>query len=160
MPRHGTAPWTLGYTAARAYRQQLGLGARDVFPTERYVGTTSVTASSGGLQGLVAVDGDRLGLVLPDDVALGGTLVRFAQGRALGLSLLTDRRLLLLDPSHTDLSKMSRAFAAELLAPAEGISGYLAVLPDVTPSVFEAVAARFDTSPLLVQHQYDNQIAH
>lgn len=70
-----------------------------------------------------------------------------------------DRELLLLDPAHTDLSKTARAFAAESLAPAEGIRDYLAVLPEVTTSAFEAVAGSYDVSPLLVQHQYDNQIA-
>lgn len=152
-------PWELGYAAASSYREQLGLRSREVFPMDRYVSTTPIDAPAGGLQGLVAVERDDLGLVLPTELGLSRNSVRFAQGRALGLSLLTKRPLLLLDPAHTDLSKAARAFAAELLAPADGISTYLSVLPEVTPAAFEAIAARFDTSPLLVQHQYENQIA-
>ncbi len=147
-------PWATGYTVARAYREQLTLGPRDGFPAEDLVATTSLDASAGGLQGLVAVaERTQVGLVLPAELRFGPASVRFAQARALALSLLTDRELLLLDPAHTDLSKTARAFAAESLAPAEGIRDYLAVLPEVTTSALEAVAGYYDVSPLLVQHQ-------
>ena len=153
-------PWAKGYTMARAYREQLALGPRDGLPAGDLVATTSLDAPAGGLQGLVAVvERTDVGLVLPAELRLGPASVRFAQARALALSLLSDRELLLLDPAHTDLSKTARAFAAEVLAPAEGIRDYLAVLPEVTTSAFEAVAGYYEVSPLLVQHQYDNQIA-
>lgn len=157
-PMQADGPWGRGYALARAYRKQLGLGPRELFPCEEYVGSATLDAPAAGLQGAVCVDGDQLGLVLPAEIPFSAASRRFAQGRALGLSLLTDRRLMLLDPAHTELTKAARAFAAELLAPAEGIGEYLSALPDVTSSAFEAVAARYDTSPLLVQHQYDNQI--
>lgn len=101
-------------------------------------------------------NGAEVGLVLPAEPSANEASRRFAQARALGLSLLTERRLLLLDPAHTDLSKTSRAFAAEPLAPAAGIAEYLDVLPSATGAALEAVAGRFAVSPLLVQHQYDN----
>lgn len=157
--RQPSTPWDLGYAAARAYREQLGLHSREVFPTDEYVGNTSLEAPSAGVQGVVIVDDGAVGLVLPAWMGGGDTSLRFAQARALGLSVLTQRRLLLLDPAHTDLSKTSRAFAAELLAPADGISKHLSVLPEATGPALEAVAARFDVSALLVRHQYDNQIA-
>jgi hypothetical protein len=155
----GRAPWIKGYVAARAYREQLGLGVTDVVRLEDLVGTYSLDAPAGGLQGVVVVDDNAdVGLVLPTEISAGPTSIRFAQARALGLSLLTDRQLLLLDPAHTDLSKKARAFAAELLAPAEGIRTYFDTLPEVTHSAFEAVGSMFEASPLLVQHQYDNQV--
>lgn len=86
------------------------------------------------------------------------TATRFAQARALGLSLLVPPRLALLDPAHTDLAKQARAFAAELLAPADGISEYLSVFPTVSDPAIEAVAARYEASPILVQRQLDNQL--
>lgn len=154
----GAQPWEVGYAAAGAYREQLHLTPPDPFPIADFVAVTSLEASSAGLQGLVVADERSVGLVLPADVGANDASQRFAQARALGLSLLSSRQMLLLDPSHTDLSKASRAFAAELLAPAAGISQYLDVLPAVTGAAFEAIAVRFNVSPLLVQHQYDNQL--
>lgn len=156
---HGDAvlrPWRVGYQAARAYRRQLGMGVGDVFATDELVGTTVVATPAGGLQGLVVAERDRVGLVLPEE--LGTPAQRFAQGRALGLSLLTDRRLLLLEPAHTDVAKTARAFAAELLAPAEGLQTFLREAAAVDPAAFEALARHYRVSPLLVQHQYENQI--
>lgn len=74
------------------------------------------------------------------------------------MSLLTERSLLLLDPVRTDLVKASRAFAAEILAPAAGIQKFLAVLPETTDSAIDAVAERFKVSSSVVQHQYENQL--
>ena len=153
-------PWGLAYAAARAYREQLGLAALEVFDAGDYVGSTSLDTPAGGLQGLVIVRDAGVGLVLPAEMDTSDLSLRFAQARALGLSLLTQRRQLVLDPAHTDLSKASRAFAAELLAPADGIATYLSALPETTGAALEAVAARFKVSALVVQHQYENQIAH
>lgn len=51
----------------------------------------------------------------------------------------------------------ARAFAAELLAPAVGIRELLGGdRPDDV--AFESIARRFGVSPLVVQHQYDNQL--
>jgi Zn-dependent peptidase ImmA (M78 family) len=55
--------------------------------------------------------------------------------------------------------KVARAFAAEILAPAAGIQRYLTTLGKTDDSAIEAVASRYRVLPLLVRHQYDNQIA-
>lgn len=152
-------PWLQGYATARSVRAELGLRPNDVLAVGDLVSTQSLVGSASGLQGLVSAQERKVGLVLPAELGLGPASERFAQARALGLGLLTDRNLLLLDPAHTDLTKASRAFAAELLAPADGIGEFVSALPEITSAAFEALAGHYGTSPLLVQHQYDNQIA-
>jgi len=152
-------PWTAGYDAARAYRAQLGLDPQQRMVVKQLVGTaTTARRPSGGLQGMVVAPGDhRVGLVLPGDRTPGATSLRFAQARALGASLLSERTVMLLDPTATDFARTVRAFAAELLAPAEGIGTYLKKA-ETTTAAFEALATHYGVSPLLVQHQYDNQL--
>ncbi len=154
----GDRPWQAGYAAARRVRAHLHLDPRDKVDLDALVATARVSGDSAGLQGLVVVHDGAIGLALPQEIRQGSAR-RFAQARALGLSVLEKRKLALLDPAGTVSARTSRAFAAELLAPAEGIAAYLSVLPQVNDRALEAVAQRFGTSPLLVQRQYDNQLA-
>ena len=55
--------------------------------------------------------------------------------------------------------RVARAFAAELLAPAEGIRLTLDSIGQSDDSALETVAKHCRVSPLVVRHQYDNQIA-
>jgi len=55
--------------------------------------------------------------------------------------------------------RVARAFAAELLAPAEGIRQSLDAMGKHDDVALEAIARYFHVSPLLVRYQYDNQIA-
>jgi Zn-dependent peptidase ImmA (M78 family) len=55
--------------------------------------------------------------------------------------------------------QVAGAFAAELLAPAAGIRAQLEVLGKDDDAALEAIAGRFKVSPLVVRHQFDNQIA-
>ncbi len=158
-PRADEAPpWTLGYQLARAYRSQLGLRPTDRVDLMDLVGLARVAGDPAGLQGLVQMAADGVGLVLPEE-SMSVTTTRFAQARALGISLFTTRTTALLDPTRNDLATRSRAFAAELLAPAEGIAEYLDALPAVTDRAIDAVADRFDASSALVQRQHENQLA-
>lgn len=100
---------------------------------------------------------DGIGLVLP--ARDGGRLaVRFSQAWALGLTALAGRDRALLDPSHRAVPRASRAFAAELLAPAAGIEHYLKEAPEPGERVFELIADHFGANPTLIEHQYRNQI--
>lgn len=151
-------PWERGYAFARAYRSHLELKSTAPVNLDQIVGVTQVAGEPAGIQGLVIAESKRVGLGLPED-KMSATATRFAQARALGISVLTSRSTALLDPAHTDLAKQTRAFAAELIAPAEGIKKYLSVFPSITDRAIDAVAARFDASPLLVQYQFENQLA-
>jgi Zn-dependent peptidase ImmA (M78 family) len=56
--------------------------------------------------------------------------------------------------------RVAGAFAAELLAPAEGIRQALDALGGRLDEVaLDAIAGRFDVSLLVIRHQYDNQLA-
>jgi len=150
-------PWEVGYTLGRRCREHLGLAATDRVELRPLVGLARVGGDAAGLQGVMAVVDDAVGVALPSGPT-GASALRFAQARALGLSLLTQRDTVLLDPTSTELAMTSRAFAAELLAPAAGISEYLRVLPAATDRALDAIAGRFGTSALLVQRQYENQM--
>lgn len=153
-------PWKRGYAAARELREILGLEPTAHLAMGGLVHETRQPGRSAGLEGFTQLlPNDQLVLVLPSGKRLG-TAVRFAQARSLGLVLASGRNEHLLDPVSTDLSKESRAFAAELLAPAAGIAEYLSNLPAVTDAAFDAVAARFKTSTWVIRLQYENQILH
>ncbi len=143
FPSHADRPWLRGYAAAREVRNRLGLDPTDRLGMDDLVPEIRL----GGQSVLVLPVGRRL-----------ATAVRFAQARSLGLMLSSERTEHLLDPVSTDLTKEARAFAAELLAPADGIAQYLSRLPAVTDAAFDAVAARFNTSTFVVRHQYENQV--
>lgn len=148
-------PWKLGYAIAQAYRRQVAPDVMASFPVEAYVGMARLDERRGALPGLVSADESSVGLVLPSTSAITSTAQRFAQARALGLSLLSGRRLFVLDPASTELARASRAFAAECLAPAAGIAAH-GKEEDLD---FEEVAEVYKVSPKLVEHQYDNQLA-
>jgi len=151
-------PWLRGYELARSCRTHLDLTPEARIDLKGLVGLAHVGGDAAGLQGLMRVVDDAVGLALPQ-AARRATATRFAQARALGLSLLTGRDTALLDPAGTETAKASRAFAAELLVPAAGIAEYLSVSPTDTDRALDAVADHFGASPLLVQRQYENQIA-
>jgi hypothetical protein len=158
-PSNDARPWTRGYAAARQVRAMLRSKPTDSLNMDSLVPKLTLTSRSAGLEGYTRFSPMRqLVLVLPSGSRVPAS-VRFAQARSLGLIIASDRDEHLLDPASTDLSKEARAFAAELLAPAAGISDYLSTLPAVTDAAFDAVAARFRTSSWLIRHQYENQIA-
>jgi Zn-dependent peptidase ImmA (M78 family) len=65
----------------------------------------------------------------------------------------------LITKSYTDLQKVGRAFAAELLAPAEGIRNKLPLPPsEAVQEDLGFVAEHFGVSPILIEHQLENQI--
>jgi hypothetical protein len=151
-------PWLAGYEMARAIRRELGLVGTDHFDVAPWTGIGNVGAASHGIYGLATVSDDRCGVVLGDRHA-GVTARRFGQARALGRILTRPgQRQFVLSVARSQDEKVARAFAAELLAPAEGIRLALDVLGSDDESAMEAVARQFGVSPLLVQHQHDNQL--
>lgn len=151
-------PWLAGYDLARECRARTGVQPVNRFPLEELVGLVPLAGDTAGLEGLARNVQQRVAVVLPDEPRRPET-TRFAQARALGLSLLTDRHAILLNLVSTDLTKASRAFAAELIAPSAGIAEYLAALGSVSDRGFDAIADRYGASPLVIAHQYANQLA-
>lgn len=152
-------PWTTGYAMARRLRHGLAVSDTDDFDVSPWVGVGDVSAPAHGLGGFAAVSNNRCGVVLGNQ-GLGTAAKRFGQARALGRILARpEKQQFILSAARSHDERVARAFAAELLAPAEGIRQTLDALGKADDSALEAVAQRFRVSPLLVRHQYDNQIA-
>lgn len=151
--------WEAGYAMARRVRHELAISDTNSFDVSPWLALGEVRVDSGGVQGVAVVDESRCGLVLGSP-RLSKQSRLFAQARALGRALVRPgRRSFLLSAVHSRDERVARAFAAELLAPAEGIREVLDELGKQDDVALEAVARRFDVSPLLVRHQYDNQLA-
>jgi hypothetical protein len=152
-------PWTIGYAMARQVRREVGVDSTEQFDTSPWVRLGDVSAPSNGIHGVVTVARERCGLVL-DSRRLGVIASRFGQARALGRALTRpEQQRFVLSAARGQDEQVAGAFAAELLAPADGIRASLDVLGKHDDDALEAIARRFKVSPLLVRHQYDNQIA-
>ncbi len=152
-------PWTIGYAMARQVRNDLGVDSIEQFDTSPWVRLGDVSAPSRGIHGVVTVTRDRCGLVL-DSRRLGTLASRFGQARALGRVLIAPgQQRFILSAARGQNEQIAGAFAAELLAPADGIRASLDVLEKYDDAALEAIAKHFKVSPLLIKYQYDNQIA-
>lgn len=152
--------WARGYEMARRARQALDVSDAQAFDVSPWLPLGTVNKDSAGIVGVGIVDNDRCGLVLGGGLEKRGRARKFAQARALGRALARpDQRCFLLSAARGYDERVARAFAAELLAPASGISEYLAKIGRQADFAFEAVADHYGVSPLLVRHQYENQLA-
>lgn len=152
-------PWLAGYALARQLRQVLELDSTERFDIAPWVGVGNVDAPSHGIYGCASIHDDRCGVVLGIQ-GLGQVTTRFGQARALGRAMANpgQHRFVLSGVRSRD-ERVARAFAAELLAPADGIRAVLDGAGEIGDSALEAAAHLFQVSPLVVRHQYDNQIA-
>jgi hypothetical protein len=152
-------PWTIGYAMARKVRSELGIEDVARFDPSPWVAVSELSAQSGGIQGIATVNRRRCGLALgPSWTA--AAVSRFGQARALGLVLgHPQQKRFILSSARGHDEKVAGAFAAELLAPARGIKRSLDVIGKSDDAAIEAVASQYRVSPLLVRHQFDNQIA-
>jgi hypothetical protein len=152
-------PWTFGYSMARRLRHELSLADTDRFDVSPWVGLSDVNAPSHGIYGLATVRDDRCGMVLGSR-GIGSRATRFGQARALGRALThPEQQRFVLSTARSDDERVARAFAAELLAPSAGIRAMLDTIGSSDESALEAVAQQYAVSPLVVRHQYDNQVA-
>jgi hypothetical protein len=152
-------PWTTGYAMARRVRSELGLEDLAQFDASPWVGVSDLSAQSSGIQGVATVSRNRCGLALSPP-RTGAYMSRFGQARALGRVLgHPQQKHFILSSARGHDEKVAGAFAAELLAPARGISQSLDAIGKSDDAAMEAVARQYRVSPLLVRHQFDNQIA-
>lgn len=154
-------PWAAGYSLARQVREALGVQATAQFDILTWVGRSAST-NSAGIQGVVAVDRSRCGVVLSESpvARVGLARARFGQARALGRVLARPQQhSFVLSTARGYDEAVARAFAAELLAPAEGIRRALAALGKQDDAALDAAAKLFGVSPLVIRHQYDNHLA-
>ncbi|WDZ86443.1 ImmA/IrrE family metallo-endopeptidase [Micromonospora cathayae] len=150
--------WRRGYADAQALRRTLGLDSTAFFSFAEYLDEAVVPAPDRGLQ---AAGGSRDHL--SSRVVLGRqqreSSARFTLARALWNILFRPRKRFLVTQGQTTRQKIERAFAAELLAPAEGIAKIIDGPPyEIGMDEFEASEAHFGVSPLIIKHQIENQL--
>lgn len=153
-------PWERGWAQARRVRGTLGIDAADPFELQGILRASARAVPPRGLQALGGKDPDTPALVIVGNHQPEAAR-RFTIARALWHLLWQSESRFLVTTAYTDLQKVERAFAAELLAPAEGIAGQLSVDSihlGVEEREIEELARKYQVSPMIVQHQLDNQI--
>ena len=84
---------------------------------------------------------------------------RFTLSRALWHYLWDDSPLFVITAAHTYRQRVERAFAAELLAPAEGIAQLLESPPEAaSQEELEQIAQRYGVSSMVIEHQLRNHL--
>jgi hypothetical protein len=160
VARSPERPWEAGWRQANLIRRILGISAAEVIEPDQFV--ESAVRGSGD-RGLQAMGGAAVADAAPV-VVLGrqqsDETNRFTLARALWRVLNESNVLFLVTAAHTDRQKKERAFAAELLAPAQGVAEYLGDDLDlVSAEDLEEVAQHFRVSTMVVEHQVQNQLS-
>jgi hypothetical protein len=156
QPDRHSAPWSIGYDAARLVRAELSLATTDVLDDL----PVAVTVSSASREFHIGAVGSRLdggaAIALPREPRLSGA--RFSQARSIWHA--RSAASFLLTASDEWNQQAGRAFAAELLAPAQGIRELLGrrQLP-ASQDEIEPIADHFRVSDLVISHQLDNQLS-
>lgn len=163
-------PWATGYELARNLRRVLGL--TDEGPANwshlglESAGSTDEATSLPPPVGPRPTPYDAL-MAVPDPGRLGilttrtrGTARRFAEARCIGefMARPEDTGPAIMTAAHSARQQRSRAFAAELLAPAASIKSMLGGLAPDDDAV-TAIAEDLGVSDAVVRHQIENQLA-
>ncbi len=163
-------PWKIGYSLARGVREQLNLDGRPLASWQELSQALGEARMEKGVMQSPAFDGAiRVdGVVTTDEngqPALAFRLgedntLRFLFCRGLAELLLAPSSDALLTRTHSNRQQQGRAFAAEFLAPADGLRARIQrnVLDEEDVG---KLAADFGVSPLVIAHQVKNHgIAH
>ena len=148
-------PWVAGYSAAQLIRRALGSAATARFEPSRFMADIVRPSEVRGVDAVGRNDG---GLRIVRAKKAGSASTRFTRARALWSALQESTgELFVLTAAHTSRQQAGRSFAAELLAPAEGIRSMLAsVGPHFDTDDVDAIAEVFDVQPLVIEHQIEN----
>ena len=154
-------PWMQGYEAAKRVRQAVGMSPID--PVDSLPVAIIEPVKTTHLRELEAV-GRRVGnegLAIATGRPMRKETERFQAARVLALVAQEQQfeGYALSTSGHTPAQRASRAFAAELLAPADGIESYIGFAPTLDDDVaIEECAAHFGVSLLVIAHQLENQL--
>lgn len=154
-----TFPYRQGYSAARELRERLQLADTDHVPDEMPVRRVMADEATTTFVGTGSRSiWDSVNLVMGH--ASGRQSQRFASARAMWHAAEPrGAREFLLTKSRSARQRAGRAFAAELLAPAEGIRQRLSGdISYVDSEEIEEVAEHFDVSAMVIDHQIRNQL--
>jgi hypothetical protein len=148
--------WELGWSQAETVRRTLELADTDTFDPERYFTALPRPIGDRGLR-MVGVMAEESG---PAAFMNGrGRPQRFTLSRAFWHYLWESDPVFLVTTAYTERQKVERAFAAELLAPADGIRKLLGTDPrDAVPEDLDGIAEHFGVSSMVIEHQVENQL--
>ena len=159
-------PWEAGYRLARHLRQNLGLHEEPLANVETMAAalgedakeiqkaTTPVSFNASKLIDAVIVLDDEKNPAFAFR-RLGEHSRRFHFCRALAEVLMSPGSDTLLTKAHSERQKRNRAFAAEFLAPSQGLQQRIR-RNVVDSDDMSEMAAEFGVSPLLIEHQIRN----
>ncbi len=151
-------PWDIGYQQARIVRSQVAPDSRVKFAVDRYVTARIRKAPDVNLQALGA-GADHASSVVVIGQDRPATSNRFTLSRALWHRIWDDSPLFVVTTAHTNRQQIERAFAAELLAPAEGIAQLLESPPEAaSQEELEQIAQRYGVSSMVIEHQLRNRL--
>lgn len=150
-------PWDVGYERARHLRARLDSAPTAPIDLAGLATVVSVdTPAPPGIAGLVGAHGDETTVVLGAETS--STTRRFGGARALGRRTFDGRegQVLLTATRRQYAEQVERAFAAEFLAPAEGVAELLK--QDYTDPAIERLALHYNVDPRVIEHQVENQV--
>lgn len=150
-------PWQLGWRQARRVRRELGLAATERVEPDSYVRSLNRPSRDRGLQAVGGIGQDERSIAVALGRIAGSNTRRFTLARALWHFLADDSRFFIIASTYAERQKVERAFAAELLAPADGI-GELLKDGELVDDDLEYVAEHFGVSPRVVELQVQNQL--
>ncbi len=150
-------PWDIGFLQARSVRAQLSADDTEPFAVDRYV---SRLTQPGEERWLHAMGGTpRSDPVVVTGPGRRSTSTRFILSRALWHCIWDASAVFMVTSAHTYRQRIERAFAAELLAPADGIATLLKSGPaSASQAEMEEVARHFDVSSMVIDHQVRNRL--
>jgi hypothetical protein len=157
---NGLRPWELGWEQAKLVRNTMGLGQEQAFDIEPLLTDVTRPTNTLGIHALGQLKDGGLPLLVVSHRQSDASK-RFVLARALWHVLWRNASTFLVTSAYTDRQKTERAFAAEILAPAQGIASRLVddgVHSGLEDSALVELAGHFRVSTLLVQHQIENQL--
>jgi Zn-dependent peptidase ImmA (M78 family) len=152
-------PWEIGWYQAKQVRRLIEVGLSEPLDLGAYISDAQRKLDDMGLLAAGA-SADEPNPVVVMGRSRAQTARRFTLARALWHYLWGEENaLFVVTTAYTDRQKVERAFAAELLAPAEGIAQLLETEPNTASlEELEQVAQRFNVSPMIIHHQLQNQL--
>ena len=161
LRRHpNDSPWRQGYQMADTLRQAADLSAHEA--TAWFGPDTPVGKAAPGLTAAiqaVVAPSEPTTLALAYNRRLDGPLSpvgRFVSCRALGEHLLAPAAPALITETYTARQQRNRAFAAELLAPAEWLRARIGRRYAVSEAQMEDLAEELGVSERVIEHQIAN----
>lgn len=158
ITRASGRPWDVGYEQARFVRDQIAPDRQLRLAVDRFVRAIARKSPDISLQALGGGDSRAQPLLIIGQTRPVNS-TRFTLARALWHYVWDDSPWFLVTAAYTLRQRVERAFAAELLAPAEGIAELLESPPEATSQEeIEQIAQRYGVSSMVIEHQLRNHL--